>query len=128
MMGDKMKVTEIPLGENESVKCPICGHEWRNAEMMECSPCQHLRFHWFENAPIETFGRWAKRDFNRRYIRAYKAEVDADSDNDSILENPSSEAFEGMSHNSIDAVLYVVYSGMACGPVSFVAYFGIQKP
>jgi len=118
-----MKVRDTSTVTVEQVVCPVCGAAWCTTEDPTVTPCKHLRFAWFQEGPIQFFGRWNKTSFKKAYLKAAK---NAGEEDPSLDENPCHEALEKMVSFDVEEVLVWTETGMACGPVSFSTYFGVK--
>lgn len=126
-----MKITEISwqvVSDGVAVlRCPVCGTPWLTDEEGEYSrqECNHLRFI-FTEGELEYFGEWEKEAFEKAYTEAYMKVEELEDPEDVSLGYPHHDVLESLDFSEIDEILEHTETGIACGLVSFTAYYGIK--
>ena len=110
---------------NMVLRCPCCNRAWMDNEDYELKPCPHLALVWFEQGDPHFFGKADRRGFRRAYSRAYE-----EAEGEPLMPRRwtfSYDAFRALRYSGFSTLAVLVESGIACGPVSFVTFFGLVE-
>ena len=136
---------EIDPEEAENVKqyrvirCPICSDVWSNIDDFDgLNPCEHLLF-WFCEDSFNNFGGWDSKKLEKDYIDLYREEEgliisahrqkQIDEGDEIKIEDCFSreDILEKITCHDVDVVYSTGSSGIACGPVMNIQFWGVKK-
>jgi hypothetical protein len=110
-----------------TLRCPRCQTPWvtNHNGNITLGACEHLRFIWAGEGGLEYYGDWDTEAFEKQYLEAY-GKVEEYEDPEEVFMGPDADVLAPLVFPEIDEVLWFTETGMACGPVTITACYGIK--
>jgi hypothetical protein len=112
---------------NGFLVCPSCEKVWFVDDQEQLRPCECLAFVWPDQADPEFYNGFDADRFHKAYAEAYEKHCGIEGEKLGSEEwVVDYRVLKALSYKELKGLYSLTESGLACGPVSFTTFFGLQ--